>query len=258
MSNYAIYKPTGKAGEYSEYACNFYTGCSNGCSYCYCKNILRGIWTNKPRLKKCFIDEDHANTIFIKEMKENLIELRKHGLFFSFTTDPLLPETKDLTIQAVELCLYYKIPVTVLTKCVDWIIDFNSDYFKGCEKEVTFGYTLTGCDASEPKSAKNIERIVAMTKLHNAGFKTFGSFEPVIDFYNSWSMMKLSYGCCDLFKIGLLSGKKYDKALLLNFMGNVHNLIHDKPIYWKDSLLLQAGIDRKDLPKNCVTKDFKL
>ena len=31
----AIYNPKGKAGEYAPWACNFYTGCSNDCEYCY-------------------------------------------------------------------------------------------------------------------------------------------------------------------------------------------------------------------------------
>ena len=29
----AIYNPSGKAGEYSTWACNFYVGCSNMCEY---------------------------------------------------------------------------------------------------------------------------------------------------------------------------------------------------------------------------------
>ena len=40
MSNKCIYKPEGKAGEYSEWACNLYNGCTNECDYCYLK---RGI-----------------------------------------------------------------------------------------------------------------------------------------------------------------------------------------------------------------------
>jgi hypothetical protein len=31
----AIYQPSGKAAEYAGYACNFYVGCSCGCTYCY-------------------------------------------------------------------------------------------------------------------------------------------------------------------------------------------------------------------------------
>ncbi len=55
----AIYNPSGKAGEYSYWACNFYVGCSNGCEYCYCKKgILSGVMgQDKPQLKKCFKDE---------------------------------------------------------------------------------------------------------------------------------------------------------------------------------------------------------
>ena len=32
-----IYNPSGRAGEYSYWAANFYVGCSNGCTYCYLK-----------------------------------------------------------------------------------------------------------------------------------------------------------------------------------------------------------------------------
>ncbi len=31
----AIYKPNGKAGEFSAWAANFYNGCGHACSYCY-------------------------------------------------------------------------------------------------------------------------------------------------------------------------------------------------------------------------------
>ncbi len=40
----ALYQPSGKAAEYSAWACNFYTGCSNDCEYCYCK---RGVLSHK-------------------------------------------------------------------------------------------------------------------------------------------------------------------------------------------------------------------
>lgn len=44
----AIYNPKGKAGEYSEWACNFYTGCSNNCQYCYCKRgVMSHAWSDK-------------------------------------------------------------------------------------------------------------------------------------------------------------------------------------------------------------------
>jgi len=55
---------------------------------------------DKPQLKKCFKNETDAFEIFSKELDKNLGELQKHGLFFSFTTDPLLPETEMLTFWA--------------------------------------------------------------------------------------------------------------------------------------------------------------
>ena len=88
----AIYQPKGKAGEYAKYAVNFYVGCSNDCDYCYCKRGLLGHAMGKPTptLKKCF--EGHSPYgVFVRELHEHIVQLRKHGLFFSFTTDPLLP-----------------------------------------------------------------------------------------------------------------------------------------------------------------------
>ena len=53
----AIYQPAGKAGEYAKWACNFYVGCSNACTYCFNK---RWGWGEVPKLKKCFESEEHA------------------------------------------------------------------------------------------------------------------------------------------------------------------------------------------------------
>lgn len=102
----AIYQPNGKAEEYGEWACNFYNGCSNQCSYCYLqKGRNAKIYTPTPTLQKAFRDEDDAVDQFGKEVLRNLPELMKHGLFFCFTTDPLLPETMGLTVRAVGICM---------------------------------------------------------------------------------------------------------------------------------------------------------
>jgi DNA repair photolyase len=85
----AIYTPTGKAGEYSKWACNFFTGCSNDCSYCFCKRgFLSSVWSKEAKLKTPFQDEEHALQIFEKELLKNIDEIRASGLFFTFTSDP--------------------------------------------------------------------------------------------------------------------------------------------------------------------------
>lgn len=42
MSNLkVIYKPKGRAREYSEYALNIYNGCNFGCKYCFAPLVLK-------------------------------------------------------------------------------------------------------------------------------------------------------------------------------------------------------------------------
>lgn len=256
----AIYNPSGKAGEYSFWACNFYVGCSNGCTYCYCKKgILAGVMgQDKPQLKKCFKDEADAFTIFRKELSKNKVELRKHGLFFSFTTDPLLPETKELTFEAIEMCLLNWIPVKILTKCTEWINSFEFERFEGIENEVAFGFTLTGHDNLEPGASTNLQRIVAMEKLHRLGFKTFASIEPIIDFNRAKEMIVMSMGDCDLYKIGLMSGKNYDQHKAQLFVEWLSDLRWEPKIYLKESIQKLTRYTTEELGDNFVDRDYNM
>lgn len=264
----AIYNPSGKAREYSAWACNFYVGCSNGCTYCYCKKgILAGVMgQNKPQLKACFKNEDHALEVFEKELNQNLYELQKHGLFFSFTTDPMLPKTVGLTIKASGLATVMKIPVKILTKYTefaDWFVNWSKINALTDKEFWAFGFTLTGHDELEPGASTNSERIEAMKKLHDAGFKTFASIEPIIDFDSSLEMIEKTLSFCDHYKIGLESGKKYKPQDVRNFFWVVLKLFYNEnkkrnvTMYLKDSI-------RKVLNKTsfedkfCVNRDFNI
>jgi len=268
----AIYMPGGKAAEYARWACNFYVGCSNGCSYCYlkkgrCAKVMGG---DVAVLKKCFKNETDALQVFEKELKANLTELQKHGLFFSFTTDPMLPKTIELTEDAVGLAQYNKVPCKILTKrteWVDWVVEDENMHEDHLINLVAFGFTLTGHDELEPGASTNAERIEAMKKLHEAGFKTFASIEPIIDLKSSFEMIKQTKGYCDLYKIGLEAGRKYTKGNLKFFKSIVFFETHytkteylstQAKIYYKDSFLKQAGIERSDLPDNCVGRDYNM
>lgn len=263
MSNYAIYKPKGAAAEYAEWACNFYVGCSNGCTYCYLKKgrgakVLGG---DKPTLKKCFKGEAHALEVFEKELKANLSELQEKGLFFSFTTDPMLPETIGLTEQAIDIATDLSVPVKILTKCTNWVDTLLPKLPINWREYYAFGFTLTGHDELEQGASTNEERIEAMKKLHDAGFKTFASIEPIIDFGSSYKMIQQTIGFCDLYKVGIESGKKYYSLELDEFISNtflVGAYESDSKFYFKDSLLKAAGIERSQLPTNCVTRDYNI
>lgn len=260
----AIYNPSGKAGEYSYWACNFYVGCSNGCEYCYCKKgILKEVMgMDKPQLKKCFKHETHAFNTFIAELLKNKIELKKHGIFFSFTTDPLLPETETLTWWAAGYAVEQGIPVKILTKCTEWvdkIIEFSTD--EEFEKDkYYFGFTLTGHDELEKGASTNVERVKAMRKLSKAGFKTWASIEPIIDFESAKECIKATFGYCDLYKIGLMAGKKYDVVEGQTFVEWLNCLSDSNypKFYLKESLQKLTRYTNEELEVNFVNRDFNL
>jgi len=258
----AIYNPSGKAGEYSYWACNFYAGCSNGCTYCYLKKgvLAHAMGGDKPKLKACFKDIHHAYDVFKKEAIQNKEELQKMGLFFTFTSDPMLLETKTLTYWAISWCSQNSIPVKVLTKKTDWVDNYLLCVRDFMTDNIAFGFTLTGHDELEPNASTNAERIEAMKQLHEAGFKTFASIEPIIDFNSSRKMIDETLPFCDLYKIGLESGRKYPIANIHLFLHQVSSMTRawQNKIYFKDSFVEQSKINRSNLPDNCVTRDYNL
>lgn len=253
-----IYNPSGKAGEYSYWAANFYNGCSAKCEYCYNRKgvVAKVLGGDVPTLKKCLKNEETALNVFKKEVDQNLFKLREHGLFFNFVSDPCLPETFELNKNAWYYCYELIVPIKVLTKQTWWVKKFLEEPFL-CPKAFVFGFTLTGHDELEPGAATNAERIEAMKILHDAGFKTWASIEPIIDFHASADMIYKVKGFCDLYKIGLQSGKKYNKQDALEFIEWVNEYI-PQSVYYKDSILDLLSMSRESLPKNCVTRDFNL
>ena len=264
----AIYQPSGKAAEYGEWACNFHIGCSNWCDYCFCPAALRpGLWSSTVTLKKAFKDEQDAIAVFKKELSKNLQALRVAGLFFSFTTDPLLPETMELTAQGVKTCVENGVNVKVLTKRADFMDNFfgllasygnfDEDQYR---EHTAFGFTLTGHDELERGASSNIERIGAMEKLHNRGYRIFASIEPIVDFPSSMQMINGSLPFCDLYKIGLMSGNgvTYDPIEAQTFLSELQQFPGQPKIYLKNSLIRLLGVDRKTLPENFVESNYNM
>lgn len=264
LNGKAIYSPKGKAGEYAKYACNFYVGCSNDCDYCYCKRGLLGHAMGAPvaTLKKCFKDEAHAFDVFRKEVKANLEVLRKHGLFFTFTSDPMLDNTRQLTISAVGHAVSFGIPCKILTKRADFIDYLPGEWFvnEWYKSRIAFGFTLTGMDEMERGASTNAERIAAMKRLHIAGFRTFASIEPIINLDESGEMIHRTLGFCDLYKIGLMSGKReYSPNDVVRFVYGIcvkikaYDAIHktNTKVYWKDSVLDYIKYTREQFNYEC-------
>jgi len=84
----------------------------------------------------------------------------------------------------------------------------------------------------------------------------------IADFSSAVDMIVRTMNFCDLYRIGLLIGKKYDAKKLntfVEFVCAMKTKDNKKPaIYFKDHLLIQAGIRREDLPENCVDREGKI
>lgn len=258
MKGKAIYTPSGKAGEYSYWAVNFYNGCSANCDYCYCKKgIMSSLWSTTPKLKKGLTDLNYplrtekAMEIFKKEVRNNVHNLREHGLFFNFTSDPFLKETIDLNYDAMQFCNGMGIPVKALTKQTWWIDKYD------IPDNVTIGFTLTGEDDFEKGAPGNLERIDAMEELRGEGYKIWASIEPVINLDSAYNMILRSCYFAHHFKIGPLSGKKFELSVVNDFIHSVNGFAHNCSIYWKEGFIEKMGIIRDSLPENCVSRDYR-
>lgn len=266
----ALYNPGGKAGEYGRWAINFYNGCSNGCEYCY---LNKGVYASvmghgAPRLKESLrnvnmaietiediaarilpgSDEAKAYVIAVTEIKAHREDIiRDGGVFFSFSTDPCLDETLNLTLATAHFCVNNGVPVTILTKCTDWVYsqDVGVRALMNAAREhrntLAVGFTLTGHDELEKGAASNAERLRAMRYLHDDGVLTWASIEPVIDYPSSLKMIRESVPFCDHFKMGLLSGAPkgtYSLDDTVSFINDVRKLVMGtrKTVYWKQSI----------------------
>lgn len=248
----ALYTPKGSAREYAAVGCNFYTGCPHNCSYCYLKRgvLSKQLGGTDVQLKKCFANEEDALLKFKNECDKYIDHLRVVGIFFSFSTDPMLKETSLLTMKAAMIANNLDIPVMILTKCADVPFSVNLLINSICMMKrhlISFGFTLTGRDDMEPGASPNEDRIDAMRRLKKLGFKTWASIEPIIDFDSSLSVIEKSIRWCDHYKIGLRSGVSkdyYDLDELTRFVCDVNHEVlvvkrdyaRSPTVYWKESV----------------------
>ena len=186
------------------------------------------------------------NGVAVYALDKYLEQCQRYGIFLSFTTDPMIDETRELTSIAISEATVRDIPVWVLTKCSTFIYD-ECNFMAWMEAinpiyrdRIHFGFTLTGCDDMEPKANTNADRIMAMRRMHLMGFSTFASIEPVIDWQSAERVVREAMTWCDHFKLGLRSGVKKDYyniaesgAAIMRIVQSVESF--GKTIYLKES-----------------------
>lgn len=189
-------------------------------------------------------------------------KIRKDGgIFFSFTCDPFdsyLENNNNIIEWMLYTLVTSQIPVTILTKNVDWL------YTEGCELVLTrshkvwpeyvenlphcltIGFTITGNDKLEPGAPSTEKRIEALRKLHDEyKIKTFVSLEPIISIHTASEVIKKTYKITDEIRIGAQSPIKkdrYDPNEFVGFIVAVKTLARglDCRFMVKDSMYKQA------------------
>lgn len=196
-----IYQPTGRANEYGGLACNIYTGCNHGCTYCYAPSILK-------KSKAEFAQVAPRNMI-VESVKKQLDRERITGqlIHLCFTCDPY-PADIDTTptrevIKAIKAAGNN---VQILTKGGKRA-ERDFDLLDGGD---WFGVTFTGAiqfnEAAkwEPGAAYYVERLGSLMEAGATGIKTWVSCEPVINTENIYDLITNS-DYIDLFRIGKMN-----------------------------------------------------
>lgn len=127
---------------------------------------------------------------------------------------------------------------------------------------IAFGFTLTGFDDKEPGASLNDDRKEAMREMHELGFRTFASIEPVITPAMSRCMIESTRDFCDLYKVGLISGKGKDfyneKHLTLFYKWLLTRDPGYFKVYLKDSFLKYFNTPRENLCGNFVNSEYNI
>lgn len=237
-----IYTPRGRAREYSPKALNIYLSCTHGCEYCYapsCRHQTREQYFAKPYPRK-----DIAKKLW-KELDQ---DSPKEQVLLSFIGD-VYCETHDenrATRECLEALYAHSVPVAILTKggyrCLN-----DLELFRKFGEHIMVGTTLTfdnpiDSERWEGGAALPYERVDTLEELHDAGIRTFASFEPVIDPLQSLNLMEITIknGSVDVYKIGKLNNYKgLDKQIdWTDFLQNAVNLMraYGKDFYVKEDL----------------------
>jgi len=232
-----IYQPTGRAREYSQLACNIFSGCAHGCTYCYCPAITRKTldeWKNNSRPRPNIIEK------FRKDAERLNGDPRE--ILFCFMSDPY--QNDESTMIMGELLLIAqenKLKIQILTKAGSRAIK----HFPLLEKNNwKFGSTISFCSELmrehwEPGAPSIASRIEAVKMAHEEGISTWVSVEPVITAGGALEVMHELIGYVDLWKVGKLNHfPEFEKDVdWRKFLKDTRHILNGENVYIKKDLL---------------------
>jgi DNA repair photolyase len=194
-----IYKPKGRALEYSALALNLGSGCTHGCKYCYapaCRLQKRDEYFEKFVPKKNFF----------QRLEFDLKNRTEGKILLSFLHDPYQPGVEILTRRCIEMIKNARLNFQILTKGgMRAVQDFDL-YGPGDSFATTLTFESDEQSRDiEPGAALPWERIAAIKKAHELGIDTWVSFEPVLDGPQVLKLYEATKAHVDLYKVGKCS-----------------------------------------------------
>lgn len=200
--NNPIYKPSGKAEEYAYLALNLYSGCDNGCNYCYSPSVLHMSCEDFVKVRP------REGIIEALEKQVVTYHPRDNRVLLCFTCDPYpkMEGSAEITWEAIATLADYEIPFQVLTKSGSRALRDIKMY----GPNDAFASTLTFINPKdsktwEPNAALPEDRMDTLRQFHEAGIHTWVSLEPVIDPEQTLELIKATHEYVDLYKVGKLN-----------------------------------------------------
>lgn len=235
-----IYEPKGRAREYSDLACNLYTGCTHACVYCYAPGCMRTTaakWHTEATPRNLILEQ------FEKDAKR--LEGDQRAVLFCFLTDPYQPAEKELrlTRSALEIADRYHLKTKILTKGFNSIITEDLPLMKQMGTEL--GLTITFMDDEkrknwEPFASSISDRLATLRAAHEMGIYTWVSLEPVIDPQEALQLIESASQYVRYWKIGKLNHMKCVESLVdwKTFLHDAEKLLKSNKAkyYIKDDL----------------------
>ena len=236
-----IYEPSGKAREYSELACNIFTGCLHKCKYCYCPAIMwksLDEWAAKPGPRKDVV------RLFKREAEKMAGDKRE--ILFSFMCDPFQNDESAMIMDEImSIADACDLNINILTKNPD-----KTRFAWPLMKRRGWRLGSTICFVSEkmreewePGAPSILSRMDAITDAHEFGVKTWLSIEPVIDPDEALRVMREMRGRVDKWKVGKLNHDKATEQLVdwCDFLTRAALALTGQSVYWKKDLIAAAN-----------------
>ncbi len=224
---HVIYEPKGAAREYARWACNLYTGCNHGCTYCYCPKLhhkSRERWAEDVRPRDGILASLKKDVLTLAARRQKETDFfgcpprdaqstqkrvlpRPDDILFSFMGDPYWDGDNVTTGNALRILGAAGLRATVLTKGG---MRAARDFEVLRKHGFSFGTTLTTLDRQqalewEPGAARPNDRIEAIHTARMLGIKCWVSLEPVIDFVSAQDVINELHDYVDWWWIGKIN-----------------------------------------------------